>query len=77
MPGAWFVVGAERVKCWRAQAVAAAGGPPGRIEAAGPEGVTIACGSGALRLESVQRPGKRPVTGGQYAAQVELVGKQL
>ena len=76
-PGAWFVVDAERVKCWRARAVAATGGPPGRIEAAGPDGVTIACGAGALRLESVQRPGKRPVTGGEYAAQVDLVGKQL
>ena len=77
VPGAWFMVEGERIKCWRAHVVAAAGGPPGRIEAAGAEGVTVACGVGALRLESVQRPGKRPITGGEFARQVALVGKQL
>jgi methionyl-tRNA formyltransferase len=77
VPGAWFVVDGERIKCWKAQLVDAAGGPPGRVEAAGPEGVTVTCATGALRLESVQRPGKRPVTGGEFASQVALVGKQL
>ncbi|HSG59349.1 MAG TPA: methionyl-tRNA formyltransferase [Woeseiaceae bacterium] len=77
VPGAWFVVDGVRIKCWQARVVETAGGPAGRIEAAGPEGVTIACARGALRLESVQRPGKRAVTGGEFASQVALVGKQL
>jgi methionyl-tRNA formyltransferase len=77
VPGAWFGIDGERIKCWRASAVDTAGGPPGRIEAAGPDGVTVACASGALRLESVQRPGKRPITGGEFARQVALAGKQL
>ena len=77
VPGAWFMVDGERIKCWRARAVAGTDGRSGSIVAAGPEGVTIACAEGALCLESVQRPGKRPVTGGQFAAQIDLVGKQL
>jgi methionyl-tRNA formyltransferase len=77
VPGAWFMVEGERIKCWRARAVDVDVGPAGRIEAAGPEGVTIGCSAGALRLESVQRPGKRPITGGEFARQVALVGKQL
>ena len=77
VPGAWFMVDGERIKCWRARAVAGTDGRSGSIVAAGPEGVTVACAEGALCLESVQRPGKRPVTGGQFAAQIDLVGKQL
>lgn len=77
VPGAWFMLEGERIKCWRAAALADATGLPGQVLAAGPEGVTIACSVGALRLESIQRPGKRPVTGAEFAAQSELVGKQL
>ena len=77
VPGAWFMIDGERIKCWRASAIDAEGGPPGRIAEAGPDGVTIACASGALRLESVQRPGRRPITGGEFARQVALAGKQL
>jgi methionyl-tRNA formyltransferase len=77
VPGAWFMLDGERIKCWRARAVEATGGPPGHIEAAGADGVTIACATGALCLTSVQRPGKRPVTGGEFASQVALAGKQL
>jgi len=75
VPGAWFMLDGERIKCWRAQVVAGGAGAPGRILAAGPEGVTIACATGALRLESVQRPGKRPVSGSEFAAQIKLAGQ--
>lgn len=77
VPGAWFLLDGERIKCWRASSLADIDAPAGRIMAADAAGVTIACGEGALHLESVQRPGKRPVTGGEFAAQVELIGKQL
>lgn len=77
VPGAWFMLDKERIKCWRASLLASVDAPAGRIIAADGAGVTIACGKGALRLESVQRPGKRPITGGEFAAQVELIGKQL
>lgn len=77
VPGAWFMLGEERIKCWRARALAGFDGPAGQIVAADGSGVTVACGEGALLLESIQRPGKRRVTGGEFAAQAELVGKQL
>ncbi len=36
-------------------------GPPGTILSAGKEGLLVACGAGALRIASVQLPGKIPV----------------
>lgn len=77
VPGAWFMLDKERIKCWRASALTAVDAPAGTVMAADAAGVTIACGEGALCLESLQRPGRRPVTGGEFAAQVELIGKQL
>ncbi len=35
--------------------------PAGKVEAAGPDGLDMACGQGVLRLLQVQRPGGRPV----------------
>jgi methionyl-tRNA formyltransferase len=76
-PGAWFMLDGERIKCWHARVLADISGPAGQVIAADRAGVTVACGEGALRLESLQRPGKRRVTGAEFVAQVELVGKQL
>lgn len=76
VPGAWFMLGDERIKCWQAQPCDAAGALAGTIIAADAEGIIIACGDGALRLESLQRPGKRAVTGGEFAAQSDLVGQR-
>lgn len=54
-PGAWFSLAGERIKVLRV--VAAAGsGPPG---AALDGSLTVACGTGAVRLERLQREGKR------------------
>ena len=77
VPGAWFMLDKERVKCWRASTLTDGDAAAGTVVAADGAGVTVACGEGALRLESVQRPGKRPITGGEFAGQVELIGKQL
>ena len=76
VPGAWFMAGAERTKCWQAQRIDAEG-PAGTVLAVGADGVDIACGQGALRLQQLQRPGKRPVSAAEYAAQVDLTGQQL
>ena len=70
VPGAWFEAFGERVKCWQASALdPAEPAVPGSVLAADRDGVSIACGSGALRLESVQRPGKSRITGGEWSAQ--------
>ena len=70
VPGAWFMLDDERIKCWRAMAVSATDEPPGTMIDTGGVDFTVACGSGALRLDEVQRPGKRTVRGREFAAQL-------
>ena len=76
VPGAWFMLGDERIKCWQAQPCDAAGAPAGTVIVADAEGIVVACGDGALRLESLQRPGKKAVTAAEFAAQSDLVGQR-
>lgn len=77
VPGAWFMLDDERIKCWAAAEVAANGAPAGTVLAAGPGGVVVACKSSAIRMDSLQRPGRRPVTAGEFAAQADLNGRRL
>jgi methionyl-tRNA formyltransferase len=60
MPGAWFepAVGGERIKVLRSTLVDGAG-PAGTVL---DDALTVACGMGAVRIEEVQRAGKRPMT---------------
>jgi methionyl-tRNA formyltransferase len=53
-PGTFFDLGEERIKVLQAS-LALGSGAPGAI--IGGSGLTVACGSGALRLEKLQRPG--------------------
>ena len=53
-PGAWCEVKGERVKILNCEP-ASGNGPPGTVL---DDALTIACGSGALRLTRLQRPGK-------------------
>ncbi len=77
VPGAYFNFEGESVKCWRADVIPEVSGQCGKIMAAGKTGLEVACGTGALRLLEVQRPGKNRVTGAEFAAQVNPVGKRL
>lgn len=77
VPGAYFNLDGESIKCWRAEAVAGMEGHSGKILEAGKSGVVVACRSGALRLLELQRPGRKRVTGAEFAAQMNLVGKRL
>ena len=60
-PGAWFealVDGKpERVRVLRSRAVDGAGTPGEVLD----DALTIACGTGAIRIEEAQRAGKRPM----------------
>lgn len=76
VPGAWCMLGEERIKCWRAH-LAAGTGAPGEVLAAGADGVVVACGSSSLVITELQRPGKKRVSAGELAAQLELRGKLL
>jgi methionyl-tRNA formyltransferase len=59
-PGACSEMAGQTIKIWRATASAAdAGAAPGSVVAAGPDGVRVACGSGALSITQLQRPGGR------------------
>uniref|UniRef100_UPI0035ADDCBE methionyl-tRNA formyltransferase n=1 Tax=Paenirhodobacter enshiensis TaxID=1105367 RepID=UPI0035ADDCBE len=55
-PGAWTMIGPERIKLLRA-APASGAGTPGQVLT----GFTIACGEGALGILEAQREGKRPM----------------
>ena len=77
VPGAWFMLGDERLKIWRATLTAGVDVPPGTIVASGKDGIVVSCGDGALNIELLQRPGKRAVTAGEFANQVELTGLRL
>lgn len=61
LPGAWFEVNVagrrERIKVLRTRIVEGAGEPGTVLDAA----LSIACGSGAVRLLEMQRAGKRPM----------------
>ena len=77
VPGAWFELDGQRIKCWRASRVDATRVEPGTVLSADKNGVVIACADGALSLESLQRPGKGRVTGAEFAAAVDLRDRQL
>ena len=64
-PGAGARVRGAELKVWRATVVAARGAP-GAVIAAGADGVTVACGDGALRLEELQRAGGRRLPAGAF-----------
>jgi len=57
-PGAGAHVRDAELKIWRARVVEARGAP-GAVIATGADGITVACGDGALRLEELQRAGGR------------------
>jgi methionyl-tRNA formyltransferase len=77
VPGAWFELDGESIKCWQARVLDDGESPPGVVLDAGKDGVDVACGEGVLRLLEVQRPGRRRVTAAEFAAQNSLVGKRL
>jgi methionyl-tRNA formyltransferase len=66
-PGAWFEAAGpgsaiERIKVLRSEPVPGHGAPGTVLD----NHLTIACGSGALRLLEVQRAGKRPMPAGEF-----------
>ena len=60
-PVAWFSLAGQAVRVWAANAVSG-NGTPGEVLAVTDNGIEVACGDGALRLEQVQRPGKKAMS---------------
>jgi methionyl-tRNA formyltransferase len=48
--------------------------PPGTVLGLAEDGLRVACGSGALALRELQRPGKRPISARDFANAVRLDG---
>jgi methionyl-tRNA formyltransferase len=65
-PGAWFAVelgkGDERIKVLRSTLVEGSGAPGTILD----DALTVACGSGAVRLAELQRAGKKPVKAAEF-----------
>ena len=72
VPGARFGFAGEQIKCFRARCGDATAEPAGKVLGAGPDGVEVACGEGSLILETLQRPGRKPVSAAEFAAQLDL-----
>ena len=69
-PGATGVLAGETLKVWRSalekQAAPAGVSSPGAVLAVDPAGITVACGTGALRLTELQRPGGKRLAAAQF-----------
>ena len=65
VPGASARVRGTEIKVWQA-APADGTGAPGAVIAIDPEGIVVAGGSGALRLESLQRAGGRRLSAREF-----------
>ena len=64
-PGAEARLEGEVVKIWRAHPVAGQG-TPGEVLRVDAEGIVVACGRGALRVEILQRAGGRRLPAGEF-----------
>ena len=76
-PGASTAVRKSGLKLWRVR-VCADTGVPGTVLEAGPEGIVVACGTGALRVLELQRAGGKRLTAAQFLAGFPLAtGERL
>jgi methionyl-tRNA formyltransferase len=70
VPGAWCLLpDGERLKVLQATMVAGSGAPGTLLD----DDLTVACGSGALRLDLIQRAGKKPMLTGDFQRGQKLV----
>jgi methionyl-tRNA formyltransferase len=73
-PGAWFELDGQRIKVLHAKAEQGKGEPGFVLD----EGLLIACGSGAVRLTRLQRPGKGQMTAEEFQRGSRIAqGRQL
>jgi methionyl-tRNA formyltransferase len=70
VPGAWCMVGGERVKLLRSRLVAGEGAP-GQVLG----GFTVACGTGAVEITEAQRAGRRPMPADEVLRGLSLPAK--
>ena len=77
VPGASTTLRNLGLKIWRARVTAAQGAPATILET-GPEGIVVACGAGALRVQELQRAGGKRLQAAQFLAGCPLAnGERL
>ena len=64
-PGATGVLRGTPVKLWRA-AIGEGSGAPGTVLSISADGIDVACGQGALRLQELQRPGSKRLPAAEF-----------
>ncbi|MBQ5941359.1 MULTISPECIES: methionyl-tRNA formyltransferase [unclassified Massilia] len=72
-PGAHGQVNGVAVKIWQAEPVAGKG-EPGQVLAADAQGIVVACGEGALRLDELQKPGGKRLAAAEFLKGFPLAG---
>ncbi len=67
-PGAVARLRGEAIKLWQAGSTAVGGDlpAPGSVIAASADGISVACGAGAVRLTELQRPGCKRLSAAQF-----------
>ena len=65
-PGAFAYFQDNLLKIWQASVVNGRVGQPGEIIAADRDGIVVACGSGLLRIEVMQKPGGKKLSAADY-----------
>jgi methionyl-tRNA formyltransferase len=73
-PGAHGLVDGVTVKVWNAE-LAPGSGVAGQVLAADAQGIVVACGSGALRMTELQKPGGKRLAAGDFLKSFPLDGK--
>jgi methionyl-tRNA formyltransferase len=77
LPGASTTIRNTALKIWNSRVVAA-DGEPGTILQSSPAGIVVACGSGALQVQELQRPGGKRLPAAQFLAGFPLApGERL
>ena len=73
-PGAATVWQGESIKLWqgRAEEGSSSAQVPGSVLAAGPEGITVSCGQGVLRLTELQRAGGKRLPAADFLRGFDL-----
>lgn len=72
-PVTWCLINGERTRVWSSEVVNTVHGcRPGTVIAVGKQGIDIATGEKALRLQKLQRPGKRRMCTADYLNAVAL-----
>jgi methionyl-tRNA formyltransferase len=71
-PGSFFMFGDEAIKVQKAELVAGAGVAGTLLK----DDFTVACGDGALRITSLQRPGKKPIDGASFLRGTRIAAGQ-